>query len=110
MKKLLILALLVVGCYMPPPTPVVKYLHFTPTDFYIGMSIEDFKIKNPYFNEGDAFPHFQLISMNANETIYIRQEQEKATSWEYAIPQSHKNYYKFFNGKLAEVWKHEYPK
>ena len=76
------------------------------------MGIEEFKEKNSsIFN---VYPRFELVSMDAIEILYLRQEGILDNSYyqkgyEFALSQIPKNYYFFRNGILVKVWKKEDP-
>ena len=64
--KLLLIALLIVGCYMPPPTSESIEPKKEPATltFEIGMTLEDFKTKNKNVNG------LEIVYADENNIVY----------------------------------------
>jgi len=86
MKKLLIIALLFIGC--------AYYAMWIPTKWALGMSLEEFKKDND-----KIVLHYASI----DSLVYIRAD---AAKWEYS-PQPY-HWYTFVDGKLTEVKRGKY--
>ena len=95
MKKLLIIALLFVGCAPTKPSTA---------NFYIGMTEEEFKVKNPnlrlMYEDINKFSEVEKILFNE---VYYHEKEAKIISWLFFG--SFSDYYFYFkNDSLLAVY------